>query len=105
MKTEHPNSSLPTVIELTVRNHPGAMSHVTGLFARRGFNLEAIVCVPLGNGDTSTMLLLIADQPRLAQIERQLEKLHDVLALRPRPDLDPSSFRGVAGIIGMGMAA
>lgn len=82
------------VIELSVRNHPGTMSHITGLFARRAFNLEAIACAPVGDGTTSRILLLLARQPRLDQVERQLEKLHDVLDVRQRPDLGPEFFAG-----------
>ncbi len=80
------------MLELRVRNHPGTMSHVTGLFSRRGFNLEAIVCVPVGGGATSAMLLLVADEPRLEQVERQLAKLFDVLSVRHRADLDRDFF-------------
>ena len=80
------------VLELRVRNHPGTMSHITGLFARRGFNLEAIVCVPIGDGATSSVLLLVADEPRLEQVERQLAKLYDVLTVRHRPDLGSGFF-------------
>jgi acetolactate synthase-1/3 small subunit len=87
-----------TVLELRVRNHPGAMSHVTGLFARRAFNLESILCVPHPGdaGATSTMLLGVAADPRLEQVERQLARLHDVLAVRPRPDLPPDFFARLA---------
>jgi acetolactate synthase-1/3 small subunit len=88
------------VLELRVRNHPGTMSHVTGLFARRGFNLEAIVCGPVDDGRESCMLLLVADEPRLEQVERQLAKLYDVLAVRHRPDLAPDWFRQFARITG-----
>jgi acetolactate synthase I/III small subunit len=80
------------VLELRVRNHPGTMSHITGLFARRGFNLEAIVCVPVDDGATSCMLLLVAAEPRLEQVERQLAKLYDVLTVRHRPDLRAEFF-------------
>jgi acetolactate synthase-1/3 small subunit len=80
------------VLELRVRNHPGTMSHITGLFARRGFNLEAIVCVPVDEGATSCMLLLVAAEPRLEQVERQLAKLYDVLTVRHRPDLRAEFF-------------
>ncbi|HVU25082.1 MAG TPA: ACT domain-containing protein [Opitutus sp.] len=80
------------MLELRVRNHPGAMSHITGLFARRAFNLDAIVCVPLGDGATSRMLLLVSDEPRLDQVERQLAKLYDVLAVQHRPDLGADYF-------------
>lgn len=81
------------VFDLQVRNHPGAMSHITGLFARRAFNLEAIRCAPVGDGSESRMFLLVADKPRLEQIERQLARLHDVLAVRLRPDLTETFFQ------------
>ncbi len=86
-----------TVLELRVRNHPGAMSHITGLFARRAFNLEAIVCVPIGSGGESRMLLLVSDEPRLQQVERQLAKLYDVLSIRHRPDLGAEYFARLGG--------
>lgn len=35
------------ILELTVRNHPGVMTHVCGLFARRAFNVEGILCLPI----------------------------------------------------------
>jgi acetolactate synthase-1/3 small subunit len=80
------------VLELRVRNHPGALSHITGLFARRAFNLDAVVCVPLADGATSRMLLLVSEAPRLAQLERQLARLYDVLSIRHRPDLGADYF-------------
>lgn len=80
------------VIDLCVRNHPGTMSHIAGLFARRAFNLEAIACAPTGDGTTSTIRLLVADEPRLDQVERQLAKLHDVLSVQQRPEVAPDFF-------------
>lgn len=86
------------ILDLRVRNHPGVMSHVTGLFARRAFNLEAILCVPIaGGGGESRMLLLVHGTPKLEQIERQLAKLHDVLSVRQRPDLPPDYFERLGG--------
>lgn len=70
------------VLELEVNNHPGVMSHVVGLFARRAFNLEGIICLPLGDGRVSRIWLLVAEDTRLLQMIRQLEKLEDVLAVR-----------------------
>jgi acetolactate synthase-1/3 small subunit len=67
------------VIELIVNNHPGVMSHVAGLFARRAFNLEGIVCRKIGDGARSRMLLLVNNDDRLEQIVKQLQKLYDVL--------------------------
>lgn len=68
-----------TVIVLTVNNHPGVMSHVCGLFARRAFNVEGILCMPIGDGSTSRIWLKVNDDDRLEQMLRQLEKLEDVL--------------------------
>jgi acetolactate synthase-1/3 small subunit len=38
-----------TVLELDVNNHPGVMSHVVGLFSRRAYNVEGILCMPVGS--------------------------------------------------------
>ena len=73
------------VLRLLVRNHAGVMSHVCGLFARRGFNVDGIVSVPLGNGDRSAILLLVNEDERLEQVVRQLRKLEDVLDVTRSP--------------------
>lgn len=67
------------VLELLVRNHPGVMSHVCGLFARRAFNVEGILCLPVEGEPTSRIWLLVFEDERLAQMVAQLEKLEDVL--------------------------
>jgi len=67
------------VLRLYVRNHPGVMSHVCGLFARRAFNVEGIVCLPVGDGERSAILLLVHADDRLEQLTHQLRKLEDVL--------------------------
>jgi len=89
---DKPTGTTPVILELVVRNHPGTMSHITGLFARRAFNLEAIVVVPFPDGATSRILLHMADEPKLEQVERQLAKLHDVISVLHRPDLAPEIF-------------
>ncbi|MBW7866170.1 MAG: acetolactate synthase small subunit [Candidatus Hydrogenedens sp.] len=82
-----------TVIELTVNNHPGVMSHITNLFARRAFNLEGILCGPVGDGRLSRMYLLVNDHAKLEQMLKQLAKLHDVLEVAERPGADRTLFR------------
>lgn len=79
-----------------MRNHPGTMSHIAGLFARRAFNLDAILCVPTKNASTSFVLLLVRRDSRLLQLVRQLERLHDVLELRERDDLSRDWFEALA---------
>ena len=72
-------------LRLTVNNHPGVMSHVCGLFARRAFNVEAILCTPVNGGQVSRIWLLVDEDERLEQMMRQVRKLHDVLDVRRRP--------------------
>jgi len=71
-----------TVLELTVRNHPGVMSHVCGLFSRRAFNVEGILCMPVGDGKQSRIWLLVHENRRLDQMIKQMQKLEDVLAVQ-----------------------
>ena len=70
------------VLELTVANHPGVMSHVCGLFSRRAYNVEAILCMPVGDGGTSRIWLLVNADTRLEQMTSQLLKLQDVFDVR-----------------------
>lgn len=74
-----------TTLRLTVRNHPGTMSHICGLFARRAFNVETILCVPIGDGSQSTVMLGVKEDQRLEQMMRQLRKLEDVLDVEIAP--------------------
>ena len=69
------------VLELDVNNHPGVMSHICNLFARRAFNVEGILCMPVGNGKTSRIWLTVKEDARLEQMIRQIEKLEDVLVV------------------------
>ncbi len=70
------------VLELTVNNHPGVMSHVCGLFARRAFNVEGILCLPIDDGTQSRIWLLVNEDDRVEQMIRQVRKLVDVVAVR-----------------------
>lgn len=80
-------NTLPnTIVKLMVKNHPGAMSHITGLFSRRGFNLEGILCAPVNGGAESAMYLLVRNDETLEQIVKQLRKLYDVRAVTVQDD-------------------
>ncbi|RNM23246.1 acetolactate synthase small subunit [Dickeya undicola] len=74
-----PSITAQVTLELSVRNHPGVMSHVCGLFARRAFNVEGIMCMPLPGDEQSRIWLLVKDDQRLPQMISQVEKLEDVL--------------------------
>jgi len=86
------------VLRLVVRNHPGVMSHVCGLFARRAFNVEGILCMPVGEGAHSVVLLLVHEDARIDQVVRQLRKLEDVVEVGPAPG-GHDAFGSVAGYL------
>ncbi len=93
-------NSLPnTIVKLMVNNHPGAMSHITGLFSRRGFNLEGILCAPVESGVQSVMYLLVRNDDRLEQIVKQLRKLYDVRSVSVQDDLDHTVFNRIERLL------
>jgi len=87
------------LIELLVRNHSGVMSHITGLFARRAFNLDGILCAQIGDGSTSKMFLLVKNDYVLDQIIKQLEKLYDVIEVSVHQDYDQSVFQNLDSVL------
>lgn len=80
------------VIELTVNNHPGVLSRISGLFARRAFNLDGVLVSGLTGTTKSRMFLLVEEDDRLSQIVKQLEKSYDVLDISLRSDMDIDCF-------------
>ena len=85
-RTSTTTTQAGAVLRLIVRNHPGVMSHVCGLFARRCFNVEGILCLPVGDATRSVILLVVNEDERLEQLIRQLRKLEDVLEIHRAPE-------------------
>ena len=81
-KKHHEAGQAHAVLELDVNNHAGVMSHIVGLFSRRAYNVEGILCMPVGSGTTSRIWLTVNEDVRLEQMIRQIEKLEDVRAVR-----------------------
>ncbi len=79
------DTHMNTVLQLTVSNHPGVMSHVMGLFARRAFNVDGILCLPLPDRSFSGIWLRVREDNRLEQVIRQIQKLADVHEVRRHP--------------------
>lgn len=90
--------SKQTVLELTVNNHPGVMSHICGLFARRAYNVEGIACMPVNGGKTSKIWLLVDVETRLDQMVKQVDKLEDVLGVE-RHDGGHGVFRKMSEFV------
>lgn len=75
------------------------MSHITGLFSRRGYNLEGILCGAIGEGSESVMYLLVDRNEKYQQVISQLEKLHDVIELKERNECDHNVFFNVDSLL------
>ena len=86
------NAITRAVLEIDVNNHAGVMSHVVGLFSRRSYNVEGILCLPVGDGRQSRIWLLVNEDQRLAQMMKQAGKLEDVIAIR-RHNADHAVFQ------------
>jgi len=87
------------VIELTVQNHSGVMSHITGLFSRRGYNLEGILCGRIGDGTLSRMYLMVENNDQFEQALKQMTKLYDVSKLSIMSEADASVFKNVENML------
>ncbi len=67
-------------LSILVRNHPGVLSHVAGLFTRRAFNIESIAAGVTEREDITRITILAqGTEGELKQIQKQLRKLHDVI--------------------------
>ncbi|MBX6352496.1 MAG: acetolactate synthase small subunit, partial [Thermoflavifilum sp.] len=75
------------ILSVLVENKPGVLARVSGLFSRRGFNIESLAVGPTEDPNISRMTIVIdADDLKLEQITKQLHKLVNVLKIS---DLDP----------------
>jgi acetolactate synthase-1/3 small subunit len=66
-----------------VENKPGALTRVTSMFARRGYNIESLAVGPTERDDVSRITLRVDCEDRsLEQIEKQMHKLVNVLRVQ-----------------------
>lgn len=67
-------------ITALVENKPGVLARVSGLFARRGFNIESLAVSIAEDPSVSRMTIVVeGDDAVLEQISKQLNKLVDVI--------------------------
>jgi len=70
-------------ISVLVENHAGVLSHISGLFGRRGFNIESLAVGVTEDKAVSRMTIVAdGDERTIEQIEKQLNKLIDVIKVR-----------------------
>ena len=71
------------IFSVLVENKDGVLSAVSGLFARRGFNIDTLAVGETDNHDVSSMTITsTGDQRTIDQIEKQLNKNVDVIKVR-----------------------
>jgi len=70
------------LIAILLQNEAGALTRVTGLISTRGYNIESLSVAPTNDPTVSRVTLVtIGSDPVIAQINAQLLKLVDVVAV------------------------
>ncbi|NMI01097.1 acetolactate synthase small subunit [Pseudonocardia acidicola] len=69
-------------LSVLVEDKPGVLARVSGLFSRRGFNIESLAVGPTEHPDVSRMTIVVAvDEFPLEQVTKQLNKLVNVIKI------------------------
>jgi len=77
------------IVAVLVENRAGTLSRVSGLFSRRGFNIDSLTVGETEDPSISRMTIAVSGDERvLEQIIKQLSKLVDVISVR---ELEASS--------------
>lgn len=76
-------------ISVLVENHAGVLSRITGLFSRRGFNIDSLAVGVTEDKTVSRMTIVVeGDAYTVEQLEKQLNKVVDVIKVRTIPQQD-----------------
>jgi acetolactate synthase-1/3 small subunit len=76
-------------IAVLVENKAGVLSRITGLFARRGFNIDSLAVGPTDDPGISRVTIVVdGDGYTAEQVTKQLNKLIDVLKVRNLQNAD-----------------
>ncbi|MCA9262999.1 MAG: acetolactate synthase small subunit [Planctomycetales bacterium] len=68
------------VLSALVQNVPGVLSHVSGMLASRGYNIDSLAVGETENPDLSRMTFVVVGDDRvLEQVRKQLEKIVTVV--------------------------
>ncbi len=68
------------VMSVTVRDQPGVLVRIAGLFARRGYNIESLSVAQSETPGVSRTTFVVSGEDRtIEQVEKQLQKLIDVI--------------------------
>ena len=68
------------VLSVLVQNSSGVLSRVSGLFSRRGYNIDSLTVGRTEDEKISRMsIAIVGDNDTLEQVKKQLDKLEDVI--------------------------
>ena len=71
------------ILAVLVENQPGVLTRVSGLFSRRGYNIESLAVGQTHDPEISRMTIVVdGDDQVIEQVVKQLEKLVDVIKVR-----------------------
>jgi acetolactate synthase I/III small subunit len=77
------------ILSILVENKPGALTRISGLFARRGFNIDTLAVGPTDDPAVSRITMTLDGAVHsIDQVTKQLHKLVNVLKIR---DLEPDA--------------
>jgi acetolactate synthase-1/3 small subunit len=69
-------------LSMLVRNHAGVLSHIAGLFTRRGHNIESITAGVTERPDITRITIVVTgDRKILEQVVKQCQKQVDVITV------------------------
>jgi len=69
-------------LSVLVENKPGVLARVSGLFSRRGFNIESLAVGPTEHSEISRITILVSvEGTALEQVTKQLNKLINVIKI------------------------
>jgi len=69
-------------LSVLVENKPSVLARVSGLFSRRGFNIDSLAVGETENPDVSRITIVVnAESSPLEQVTKQLNKLVNVLKI------------------------
>lgn len=70
-------------LSILVQNRPGVLARVSGLFSRRGYNIESIAVGTTEDPDVSRMIIVVDAEERIVElIAKNVHKLVDVLKVQ-----------------------
>ncbi len=73
---------MKNILSIIVNNSYGVLSHVAGLFARRGYNIDSLSVGETDSADKSVITLVANENEEVVlQIKKQLYKLIDVISV------------------------